>query len=385
MDKLMNINVTANLNTDKTNINSHLHYGFIGLGLIGGSIAKSLRRVFKDCTITAYNRSESARLMALDDGVANFATGTIDESFKNCDYIFLCTPVEYNCEYLRLLKDIIKPSCIITDVGSVKGNIHNAVEELGMEANFIGGHPMAGSEKTGYENANDRLVENAFYPITPTSLTDDRKLHEYEDIVKAIGAIPVIMDYKTHDYTVAGISHLPHIIASQLVNLVKASDSENGYMKLLAAGGFKDITRIASSSPEMWEQICMTNTDNLIDLLDDYMTLLCDVKAHLIAKDGSFINEMFRNSREYRNQFAKNTTASIMKSYRLYVDIADEIGTLSNVVNILSSNDINIKNLRIENNRENEDGVLSITFKDESALDKAAKLLTQNGYRIYIR
>lgn len=381
----MNINVTANLNADKTNINSHLHYGFIGLGLIGGSIAKSLRRVFKDCTITAYNRSESARLMALDDGVANFATGTIDESFKNCDYIFLCTPVEYNCEYLRLLKDIIKPSCIITDVGSVKGNIHNAVEELGMEANFIGGHPMAGSEKTGYENANDRLVENAFYPITPTSLTDDRKLHEYEDIVKAIGAIPVVMDYKTHDYTVAGISHLPHIIASQLVNLVKASDSENGYMKLLAAGGFKDITRIASSSPEMWEQICMTNTDNLIDLLDDYMTLLSDVKAHLIAKDGSFINEMFRNSREYRNQFAKNTTASIMKSYRLYVDIADEIGTLSNVVNILSSNDINIKNLRIENNRENEDGVLSITFKDESALDKAAKLLTQNGYRIYIR
>lgn len=385
MDKLMNTNITTNLNTDKTSINPHLHYGFIGLGLIGGSIAKSLRRVFKNCTITAYNRSESARLMALDDGVANFATCTIDDSFKNCDYIFLCTPVEYNCEYLKLLKDIIKPSCIITDVGSVKGNIHMAVEELGMETNFIGGHPMAGSEKTGYENATDRLVENAFYPITPTRLTDDTKLHEYEDIVKAIGAIPVIMDYKTHDYTVAGISHLPHIIASQLVNLVKASDSENGYMKLLAAGGFKDITRIASSSPEMWEQICMTNTDNLIALLDDYMALLSDVKKHLMTKDGSYINDMFRNSREYRNQFAKNTTASIMKSYRLYVDIADEIGTLSNVVNLLSSNDISIKNLRIENNRENEDGVLSITFNDEKSLDKAATLLTENEYRIYIR
>lgn len=375
---------------NSTNINtyttiSHMHYGFIGLGLIGASIAKSLRRVFKDCTITAYNRSETARILALQDGVANFTTDKIDNSFKDCDYIFLCTPVEYNCEYLKELKDIIKPSCIITDVGSVKNNIHLAVKELDMEANFIGGHPMAGSEKTGYENATDRLVENAFYPITPTSITDEHKLHEYEAIVKAIGAIPVIMDYSAHDYTVAGISHLPHIIASTLVNLVKASDSDNGFMKLLAAGGFKDITRIASSSPEMWEQICMTNTDNLIELLDDYMAMLNDVKSHLMVKDGSFINNMFFSSREYRNQFAKNTTASIMKSYRLYVDIADEIGTLSNVVALLSSNDISIKNVRIENNRENEDGVLSITFKDEATLDKAAALLTEHEYRIYIR
>ena len=367
------------------NINPHMHYGFIGLGLIGSSIAKSLRRVFTKCTITAYNRSESARIMALNDGVANFVTDKIDDSFSKCDYIFLCTPVEYNCDYLKTLKNIIKPSCIITDVGSVKTNIHKAVIELDMEANFIGGHPMAGSEKTGYENATDRLVENAFYPITPTSKTNIEKLHEYEAIVKAIGAIPVIMNYEEHDYSVAGISHLPHIIASELVNLVKASDSDKGFMKLLAAGGFKDITRIASSSPEMWEQICMTNTDNLIDLLKDYIDMLDNVRNRLIAKDGSFINKMFANSRDYRNQFAKNTTASIMKSYRLYVDIADEIGSLSNVVTLLSTNNINIKNLRIENNRENEDGVLSITFKDSTSLDEAAVLLTKNNYTIYVR
>lgn len=370
---------------DRININPHMHYGFIGLGLIGASIAKSLRRVFTECTITAYNRSESARIMALNDGVANYVTDKIDASFKDCDYIFLCTPVEYNCEYLKVLKDIVKPKCIITDVGSVKTNIHEAVKELGMEAQFIGGHPMAGSEKTGYENATDRLVENAFYPITPTSLTDEQKLYEYKAIVEAIGAIPVIMNYKEHDYTVAGISHLPHIIASELVNLVKASDSEKGFMKLLAAGGFKDITRIASSSPEMWEQICMTNTDNLVTLLDDYIDMLNNVKSRLLDKDGAFINQMFAKSREYRNQFAKNTTASIMKSYRLYVDIADEVGTLSNVVSLLSENGVNIKNLRIENNRENEDGVLSITFMDDNSLSKAAELFKENNYTVYIR
>ncbi len=370
---------------DKIDVTSHMHYGFIGLGLIGSSIAKSLRRVFPKCTITAYNRSESARVLALKDGVANYVTDKVNDSFKDCDYIFLCTPVEYNCEYLKILKNIIKSSCIITDVGSVKTNIHEMVKSLDMERVFIGGHPMAGSEKTGYENATDRLVENAFYPITPTSLTDNDKLHEYETIVKAIGAIPVIMDYKEHDYTVAGISHLPHIIASELVNLVKKSDSEKEFMKLLAAGGFKDITRIASSSPEMWEQICMTNTENLITLLDDYIKMLNTVKEKLNEKDGSFINNMFANSREYRNKFAKNNTTSIMKSYRLFIDIADEVGSLANVVGLLSKSDINIKNLRIENNRENEDGVLSITFYNEQSLNKASEIFSNNGYTIYIR
>lgn len=390
MEFYMNINTNTynNLdtaNTDKIHINPHMRYGFIGLGLIGASIAKSLRRVYNECTIIAYNRSEAARTMAFNDGVANIVTGEIDSSFKDCDYIFLCTPVEYNCDYLKMLKNVIKPSCIITDVGSVKTNIHDAVIELGLEENFIGGHPMAGSEKTGYENATDRLVENAFYAITPTSCCDMNRLNEYRTIVEAIGAIPVIIDYKLHDYTVAGISHLPHIIASELVNLVKASDSKEGFMKLMAAGGFKDITRIASSSPEMWEQICMTNTDNLITLLSDYIAMLEHVKERLSDKDGAFINKMFAQSREYRNQFTNNNTASIMKTYRLYIDIADEVGTLSNVVSLLSTNGLNIKNLQIENNRENDEGVLSIKFSDNNTLNAAATLLKNAGYTVYIR
>ncbi len=373
-------------NENKTSANiGHLTYGFVGLGLIGSSIAKALRRVHPECTIVAFNRSESARTMALADGVANIATGQVDSTFADCDYIFLCTPVEYNCEYLKTLKDIIKPDCIVTDVGSVKTNIHETVIELNMEANFIGGHPMAGSEKTGYENATDRLLENAFYPITPTSQTDESKLAQYKAIVESIGAIPIILDYKEHDYAVAGVSHLPHIIASELVNLVKNSDSEAGYMKLIAAGGFKDITRIASSSPKMWEQICMTNTDNLIKLLDDYIAMLASVKDHLAAKDGAFINQMFTDSREYRDQFADRSSSPILKTFRLYVDIADEVGALSNLISLLSTNGLNIKNLQIENNRENEEGVLSMKFSDDTTLHAAAKLLTDAGYNVYIR
>ena len=361
----------------------NMTFGFVGLGLIGASIAKSLRRVYKNCTIIAYNRSESARIMALNDKVASKVTDKIDDSFSDCDYIFLCTPVEYNCEYLKSLKDIIKKDCIITDVGSVKTNIHEAVIRLDMEANFIGGHPMAGSEKTGYENATDRLVENAFYPITPTSMTDNDKLMEYKSIVEDIGAIPVIMDYREHDFAVAGISHLPHIIAAELVNLVKASDSDREIMKLIAAGGFKDITRIASSSPEMWEQICMTNTDNIVKLLSDYIDLLERVKSELQAKNGSYINERFTASREYRNQFTNRIANSPLITYILHVDIEDEIGTLSNVVTLLSNQSISIKNIRIVNNRENDEGVLAIELKNEDSRLKASALFKDGGYTVY--
>ena len=255
-----------------------LTVGFIGLGLIGGSIAKVLKKNRPDIYTIAYNRSEAPRKQALADGVIDTATGKIDESFLECDFIFLCTPVEYNSEYLGKLIPFIKKGCIVTDVGSVKGYIHHTVEELGLEECFIGGHPMAGSEKTGYDNASDILLENAFYAITPTKATTQDMLARYIELVRLTGAIPVVLDPEHHDYSVAGISHVPHIIAASLVNLIKHSDDEAGTMKLLAAGGFKDITRIASSSPQMWEQICTTNTDAIVKLLGDYIDYLSQIK-----------------------------------------------------------------------------------------------------------
>ncbi len=248
-----------------------LTFGFIGIGLIGGSVAKALRRVYPGCKIIVYNRGAKPRVMAKNDGTANIAIDKVDDTFQECDYIFLCTPVERNVEYLKILKDIIKKDCIITDVGSVKTNIHESVSKLKMETNFIGGHPMAGSEKTSYDFANDRLLENAYYAVTPTNAVNKSYIEEYTKIISDIGAIPIRITYQEHDRVVAAISHLPHIIASSLVNLVKHNDSDSEYMKTIAAGGFKDITRIASSSPEMWEQICMTNNTNISEMLGLYI------------------------------------------------------------------------------------------------------------------
>ena len=363
-------------------IKDDLTFGFVGIGLIGGSVAKALRRVYPSCKIIVYNRGAKPRVLAINDGTANIALDTVDERFSECDYIFLCTPVERNVEYLTILKDIIKPTCIITDVGSVKTNIHEAVKALSLEDNFIGGHPMAGSEKTSYEHASDRLLENAYYAITPTEKVKQEYVKEYTEIVSDIGAIPVEISYKEHDRVVAAISHLPHLIASSLVNLVKHNDSNKEYMKTLAAGGFKDITRIASSSPEMWEQICMTNVEPIADMLERYIGSLQDILSEIKGHQGDAIYKLFEKSRDYRNTITDRAKGSVEPSYAFSVDVADEVGAISTIAVILAAKGISIKNIGINNNRERGEGALKIEFYDETSMTAAWKRLEYYKYEM---
>ena len=263
--------------------------GFIGLGLIGGSIAKKLHALHPELTMIATAHHAETVAEAFKEHLIINNTPCELKDFADCDYIFLCTPTKKNIEYLQQLKDVISPDCIITDVGSVKSEIHREVIRLCLEANFIGGHPMAGSEKTGLSNASETLLENAYYILTPTAQTDPAALEDFKGLVASLGAIPMVLDYEQHDYATAAISHLPHLVASSLVNLVKDSDSPAETMKQVAAGGFKDITRIASSSPEMWEQICMTNSEPIADMLERYIDSLQDILSEIKGHQGNAI------------------------------------------------------------------------------------------------
>ena len=157
--------------------------GFIGLGLIGGSIARALKKYYPDVQILAHTRSRHTTEYALEHGIIDEICDTVDERYRKCDYIFLCAPVECNASYLGLLKPYLKKGCILTDVGSTKTNIHKKVEELGLEEYFIGGHPMAGSEKTGIENAKALLLENAYYVLTPAAKVTGEMVERYRDLV----------------------------------------------------------------------------------------------------------------------------------------------------------------------------------------------------------
>ncbi|SFR95369.1 prephenate dehydrogenase [Anaeromicropila populeti] len=363
--------------------------GFIGLGLIGGSIAKSIKKQFSSYTLVGYDhhidKPNRNLLLALEEGTLNRITTNLETDFSKCDLIFLCGPVLSNIKYLEKLKPHIKPNCILTDVGSVKGNIHEAVKILHLEEHFIGGHPMAGSEKTGYDNASDKLLENAFYVLTPTEKTFPQTTKFMEALVKKIGALPILLDYNTHDDVTAAISHVPHIIAASLVNMVREQDNSQEHMRLLAAGGFKDITRIASSSPVMWQNICLTNRNSIIKFLRAIKADIDSMENAIIAEDEDFLMHSFEAAKEYRDSISQNPKGAMEKIYEVYVDLLDETGAIATIATILASNSINIKNIGILHNREFEEGVLRIELYDQSAEKKSVELLRHYHYTIYER
>lgn len=359
--------------------------GFIGLGLIGGSIAKTIKKNYPEVTLIATAGHRETVVEAHEAGVIENCDLLEIRAFADCDYIFLCTPVQRNLVYLEQLREIIQPSCIVTDVGSVKTDIHKAVIELGMEGNFIGGHPMCGSEKTGFGSATDHLLENAYYVITPASEVADSKVQDFQDLVKSLGAIPLILDYEKHDFATAAISHLPHVIASSLVNLVADLDDEEEIMRRIAAGGFKDITRIASSSPVMWQNICLSNREQILRLVDFYMEALGEVRSNIEDGREEEIITFFQKAKDYRDSITAPATGSIAKSYIVYCDLMDEAGAIATLATIMASHNISIKNIGILHSREFEDGVLQIEFYEEAALEQALKLLSDNHYVVHER
>lgn len=356
--------------------------GFIGLGLIGGSIARTIRKFHPDYRLIAFDKDRSALAEAVSLNVINGICDIEDEQLYNCDYLFLCAPVEFNVEYMEKIKASLGENCILTDVGSVKSVIHEKVTEFGLEGRFIGGHPMAGSERSGFSNSSDHLLENAYYIITPGGEVALEKISDFTELISSLGAIPLVITAEEHDFITAGVSHLPHIVASALVNLVNLLDNDAQYMKMIAAGGFRDITRIASSSPVMWEQICLENQKNISTVLDEFIRMLIQIRCSIDNKEADNIFDMFASSKDYRDSIDIVDNSLIPRSYVLYIDVADEAGAIATIATILATEKVNIKNIGIIHNREFEDGVLKIEFYTDAALEQAKVLLTKRNYKI---
>lgn len=357
--------------------------GFIGLGLIGGSIAKAIRNAHPDAYLMAYDISEASLRLAKDEQVINEICPSIDNAFRGCDYLFLCAPVSHNDKNLFLLKDHLSKETILTDVGSVKTGIHKQIESLGLQEQFIGGHPMTGSERFGYQNSKAALLENAYYILTPSETVALEKINEYRRLVESMGAIPLVLNYEEHDYVTAAISHLPHVIASSLVNLVKSCDSKDGIMKMIAAGGFKDITRIASSSPTMWQQICLTNTENISKLLKHYIRYLTEISRCIDEQRKDTLYDFFDTARSYRESFIGASSGPIKTEYVFTIDIADKPGAIAAIASLLAMHGVSIKNIGINHNRELAEGALRIEFYDKKSIEQATEVLGAHGYKIH--
>lgn len=363
---------------------THFSIGFIGLGLIGGSIAQSIRRIFPDTEILGFDVDQAALALALKDRTLTRTVTSIEE-MRDCDYIFLCAPVHYNIAYLPILKQIIRDSCIVTDVGSVKSDIYHAIHEHHMDDHFIGGHPMVGSERSGYDAANDRLIENTYYFVTPSNTVDPQKVTDFRTFLEDLGAIPIIYTPNRHDEITAYISHIPHVIASSLVNLVASQEDERGMLRQLAAGGFKDITRIASSNPVVWEHILLSNPQHIAEGLRTFITELEQMITAVEEGNAGEIHSFFDSAKNYRNSIPEHATGVIRMNHEVYVDIPDEPGALAKAVTYIGEAGINLKNIGITHNREDNEGVLRLCFYDNESAEQAAALLTEYQYPVYAR
>ena len=195
-----------------------------------------------------------------------------------------------------------------------------------------------------------------------------------------MGAIPLVLSGEEHDRATAAISHVPHVIASMLVNTVGSLDGPESYMKTLAAGGFKDITRIASSSPELWTGICISNKDIILDTLSHFESDLNKFKNDLKNEEKTGIHDFFLSARDLRSTFSERKSL-IQKTFDILVDVDDKPGIIAIIASALAKENINIKNIGILNNRETEDGALEIQFENEESRESGIEALIQLGYK----
>jgi prephenate dehydrogenase len=192
------------------------------------------------------------------------------------------------------------------------------------------------------------------------------------------------MSPEEHDRTVAAVSHLPHVISAALVNLVHDQDGEEKYMHTVAAGGFRDITRISSSSPQMWQEICLANTDEIVGMIDAYVSKLLDYRLAIRNEDSDELYSIFSDCKEYRDSFDTVAKGSVPKEYRIYMDLVDEAGSIASVATILAVQNISIKNIGIVHNRDFDKGVLRVEFYEDETLKRAVNVLKQKDYRVYV-
>ncbi|CAJ1002833.1 MULTISPECIES: prephenate dehydrogenase [Brevibacillus] len=358
----------------------------IGVGLIGGSIALALRGDEHN-RIIGFDVRQDFLDKALALGVIHAGTTDLQEAVREADVIFLAVPVEQIYATLDRLRNLdLKPGVIVTDVGSTKsGVVRFAEAHIPSDVTFIGGHPMAGSHKSGVEAASDRLFENAYYVLTPAPGTPEEQVERLEKLLALTRAKVVRMDPDEHDQVVGAVSHFPHILASALVNLVAGYDNENPWHHRLAAGGFRDITRIASSNPRMWRDVLLNNREHLLKIADDWARALDGVMALVREGDADRIEQFFKSAREFRDGLPERKKGALPPLYDLYIDIPDHPGEIGRITTLLGAKQINITNIQIRETREDMLGVLRITFRSLAELEKGEELLRFFDYNVYRR
>jgi len=345
----------------------------VGVGLIGGSVGLALKQQGWEVVgvdVDAERLKRALELNAID------SVATIDQAGP-CQLAVVATPVDHVVGTVERL--LAAGAEVVTDVGSVKGPVASAIDDH----RFVAGHPMAGSEQDGIDGATPLLFSGATWVLCPTAKTDDDVFVTVRDVVVGFGANPIAMEPDRHDQLVAVVSHVPHLTAATLMGLADGRAVEHRALLRLAAGGFRDMTRIAAGHPAIWPDICVQNADAIVDVLDQLIAELFDVRTVVAGRDRQGLLQRLETARSARRNLP-TTAPSTDAMSEMRVPIQDRRGELATLVALAAELDVNIYDLEIAHSTEGPRGV-AVLIIETAVADRLLTGLIDRGYRPSLR
>ncbi len=348
-----------------------------GLGLIGGSIAKALKNSSSNFFIKAFDKEEILNKA--------YSEKTIDEKMSSpensldSEIIFLCLPTALSLEYFTKLAPVLKEGTILSDVCGVKGIFEEKWKKIKSKGIYIGGHPMTGKETSGYESSDELLFENSVYIIS-NPVKEEKAANEFVSIIKLLGARVRFLDPYLHDKVISKVSHLPQLLAVSLVNTA-AENGDNVNPLDFAAGGFRDMTRIASSTFEIWKSVLKMNKKEIISSINLLKEKLNRIEEDLVSDNFTAVEAAFEKARLRRDEIPKNAKGFINPLVDVFIYVKDEPGVLSKLSTIMFKHNINIKDVELLKIREGTGGTFRISFENEAIAAEAKKLMEEGGFK----
>jgi prephenate dehydrogenase len=341
----------------------------LGTGLIGASIAMAAARV--GCSVTGWDADAGVAARAGERAGFDPAA-SLDLAVEAADIVVICTPIAAVAD-LAVRALVGAPNAVVTDTASIKGPVASVVLPSKAAARFVPGHPMGGSERSGPEHAAPSLVDDIVWVLTPTAASESSQVDRLTTWIERIGARAVRMTPERHDHLVAFTSHLPQVASTALMALAATEESDEPGMLLLAAGGFRDLTRLASSDPRLWSEILRSNAGQITAALDLYIRRLSTLREDIANGDTAAIQQTFEFAKAARLKLAAkpNVRAGVGV---LQVPVPDRPGALASLTAALGVGGVNIEDLQIVHSLEGGRGTVHLTVAAADA-DAAAEIL----------
>ena len=351
-----------------------------GLGLMGGSLGLTLVR--DGFTVSGWGRNPATVQEAYRIGAINHLPSSLEDALEGARYVFVGTPVANIGETIKMCLPFAAPGAIFSDLGSIKGLILEEVFSFLPDTHyFVAGHPMTGSEQQGISAADPFLYQNATYVIIEDPRTPRFAVDEVMEVLRTTGANLIKLTADEHDRIVGMISHLPHLLASTLAKTAGYEEELHPGTLTLAAGGFRDTTRVALGSPGLWEGIILGNKAKVLQAINTFQAQLDILKDILSSSDRERLVAFLENAREVRQQIPAKNKGFLSLFHEMVVTVEDRPGALEEVLHFLAKEGLNIKDIEILRVREGDGGTLKLSLENNEAVEQAIHILEKEGFK----